>query len=239
MKTIINILTYLLLVSTIYSQDCESEIHITTNASNSVIYINNEFAGNGEASIKLEKGIHFVKVKDAERKWDAEIIQDTIRINDCDEQISLTYRLTERFFVDTEPQDASVYKNDQLIGHTPLFIHNGVDKVLLTKKDFAEKFIELKNIPRYKKVNLDFTGEINGSKFTDTPWFEILIGTAVAFGATAAHFKIKADKEYDKYLETQNPAYLKETDNYDLYSGIAFGALQVNFGLLIYFLLSE
>ncbi|MFC2135333.1 hypothetical protein ACFLR4_01960 [Bacteroidota bacterium] len=239
MKTIINIFMLLLFVSTIYSQDCESEIFVKTNTPNSFIYVDNDFAGNGNVELKLKSGIHFIKIKDVERKWDAKIIQDTIHIHDCGEEISLSYKLPERYYLDSEPQDAFVYKSDLLIGNTPLFIHNGIDKVLLTKDDYAEKFIKLKDINRYKKVNLDFTGEINGSKFTETPWFEILIGTAVAFGATAAHFKIQADKKYDKYLETQNPAYLNETDNLDLYSGIAFGALQVNFGLLIYFLLSE
>jgi hypothetical protein len=38
---------------------------------------------------------------------------------------------------------------------------------------------------------------------------------------------------------TGNDDYLRQTRRYDLISGITFGAVQVNFGLLLYYFLKE
>lgn len=76
-------------------------------------------------------------------------------------------------------------------------------------------------------------------KFIDSDLFYIVVGSAIAFGATAAYMKFEADDYYDKYKSTNNKKYKDSTDKYDLYSGIALGAMEINFGYLIYRLLSD
>ena len=75
--------------------------------------------------------------------------------------------------------------------------------------------------------------------FIDSDMFLIVVGSAVLFGATAAYFKLESDVAYDKYLVTSNKKYKDKTDQYDLYSGIALGALEINFGILIYKFLTD
>lgn len=75
--------------------------------------------------------------------------------------------------------------------------------------------------------------------FIDTDLFLILVGSAVALGATSAYFKLESDKYYDKYLKTNDKQHLNKVDDYDLYSGLALGALEINFGFLIYKFLTD
>ena len=75
--------------------------------------------------------------------------------------------------------------------------------------------------------------------FFTSSTFKILIGSAAVLGGVAAYFKIKADRKYDDYLQTKNRSILDEVDRLDLYSGVAFGLLQINFGYLIYKFLTD
>ncbi|MDH7604419.1 MAG: hypothetical protein QHH13_05925 [Melioribacter sp.] len=77
------------------------------------------------------------------------------------------------------------------------------------------------------------------NELSESNWLKILIGTSAVLGATAAYFKINADKKYDEYLSTGDKEILKRVNRLDLYSGIAFGLLQINFGYLIYKFLLE
>lgn len=71
-------------------------------------------------------------------------------------------------------------------------------------------------------------------ELSESNWLKVLIGTSAVLGATAAYFKINADKKYDEYLLTGDKETLKKVNRFDLYSGVAFGLLQINFGYLIY-----
>ncbi|MEG8947426.1 hypothetical protein [Rosettibacter firmus] len=76
--------------------------------------------------------------------------------------------------------------------------------------------------------------EISKSK-----WFKVLIGSTAVFGVFAAYFKISADGKYDEYLKSGDRDILNNVNRLDLYSGIAFGLMQINFGYLIYKFLIE
>jgi len=86
----------------------------------------------------------------------------------------------------------------------------------------------------YEYINKNKT-----KSFFSSGTFKILIGSAAVIGGVAAYFKIKADRKYDDYLQTKNRSELDEVDRLDLYSGIAFGLLQINFGYLIYKFLTD
>ena len=54
---------------------------------------------------------------------------------------------------------------------------------------------------------------------------------AIGGGALAAHFKFKADDEYELYLESGDPAIKESVDRYDRYSYVALGTMQVGIGV--------
>lgn len=79
----------------------------------------------------------------------------------------------------------------------------------------------------------------NSENFIDSELFYVIIGSAVALGAAAAYFKLESDDYYQKYLITNDQSLKKKTDRYDLYSGIALGAMEINIGILIYKFLTD
>jgi len=88
-------------------------------------------------------------------------------------------------------------------------------------------------------INFNFTNENEDENFYNKPLFKILLGSFVALGATAAYFKIKADKRFDEYKRTNNNSLLDETNRLDTLGGAAFVLMQINLGVLIYFFLSD
>src|SRR5690606_12850649 len=129
--------------------------------------------------------------------------------------------------------------NDSIIGYTPIRLPLSLKEVHLSRNNYSSENINLHNVPVQPRVKLNFLGTENDEPFIHSTLFKILIGSAVALGATAAYFKIEADNNFDKYTETRQSVYLENTDQYDLYSGLAFGALQINFGVLLYLFLIE
>lgn len=102
--------------------------------------------------------------------------------------------------------------------------------------DYDMKQIESSSVQPniYEYINKNKT-----ESFFSSGTFKILIGSAAVLGGVAAYFKIKADRKYDDYLQTKNNSMLDEVDRLDLYSGITFGLLQINFGYLIYKFLTD
>lgn len=120
-------------------------------------------------------------------------------------------------------------------------------KGIVKNKSMTKPLLELRTkrkwIPSSLNRTTNKTSIINLKKkepnFIDSDLFLIVVGSAVAFGATAAYLKFEADDSYDKYKLTNDKKYKNRTDSYDLYSGIALGAMEINFGYLIYKFLTD
>ena len=150
----------------------------------------------------------------------------------------ITVHAQDSLYFKTNPEDVYVIKNDSLIGHTPLFINGSIGKVTLTKPGYEKMSFNLNGYDN-NPVSLKFTGKKTVESFFESSVFKIFVSTIVVLGGVTAYYKIKADKRYDDYQATGDGNLLKETRRYDLISGISFAALQVNFGFLIYYFLSE
>jgi hypothetical protein len=240
MKEIFKILfVFFLFTQLSYAHDCKAVVKINSDNDDLLIFVDDKYAGNGTVEMNLEKGQHKIKVKEPGIKWDARSIQKVISIDNCEQNYSFTLQLEDEVLLKTNPDDVYVYDKDLFLGNTPLLISRNVETIELEKRDYKLRTLKLSDLPGANPVKLDFTGELKTKSFTETPYFGILIGTAVGLGAIAAYYKIQADQSYDKYEETKEGKYLDDTRHYDNISGIAFGALQINFGTLIYFLLSD
>ncbi len=222
----------------VYAQDCKAGIRIKTDSPSAKIYINDSLAGNGNAQLELTKGSYHLVVMEEADRWNSQSFEDTLRIINCNDTV-LTYNFRSEVYLDTEPQDVYVYQDSALIGHTPLFLPINTGIVLLRKPGFAEKIVTIKDLSANEKVKLNFTGKKRGESFFEQNIFKILVGGIVALGGISAYYKLRADDNFDQYQFTGNRYYLDQTHKYDLISGITFGAVQVGFGFLIYYFLSD
>ncbi len=230
---------FFLVSNFILAQDCTSQVILKSNIPNTIFYIDSLKIGEGaDISADINKGIHKITAVENNKRWNAESFSDTINIK-CNNDTTLNFVFEKRSFIQTYPADAYVYYKDSLIGHTPLFVNNNIDNIKLVKDGFENVDYNLNNSKNPGIIDLKFIGIKEGKSFFKKDLFKILVGSLLVLGGTTAYFKIKADNNFSKYQDTADNGYLTKTRRYDLISGITFGAVQINFGLIIYYFLFD
>ena len=235
------ILILVFIVSTVsFAQDdsCKAIVTINTDINNYQVYLNgNKLDHINE--LQLKSGTYILKLVESDCHWNSKEITDTITVQNCD-PLKLSYSFSSnKYFLQTDPSDAEVIENDSVIGYTPLILSTSYSNLLLSRKDYAEKLISTDELRNSPVIKLDYIGNGENQSFYGSPKFLVLVGTAIALGAATAYYKLKADDKFDEYQITGNPDLLDETDRYDLISGITFTAMQIDFGAIIYFFLTE
>ena len=233
------IVMFIVLGTNVFAQNCKATLNITANNSSALIFINDNYLGKGSISIEVEKGRYTVAVRESLVKWNGYEKFDTVNVDRCDKQYSLKFDVAEKVFVDSSPQNAAIVENDSIVGYTPNFINLKQFQDIQLKKGSSITDIRYNSLLENKTQHIDYKPKIVTPDFTETPWFKVLVGSAVVFGVTAAYFKLQADKKYDSYLFSKDRSTLDEVDRLDVYSGVALGLLQVNVGYLIYRFLTD
>lgn len=239
MKLIKAAIILLVFFTTISAQNCNSVLEIKTNNQNAFIFINEKFVGNGNISISLTPNLYQILIRESLYKWNGEEIIDTVKIDECEKKYFSNYKINEKKFLDSYPQDAVISYLGNIIGYTPTYVNIESYDSLEVVKGSSKFVIRRDEMLEGSLIKFDYKSNIKNGSFSDSDLFKILIGSSVIFGSTAAYFKIIADKKYDEYLITKDKKTLEKVNKLDLYSGIAFGLLQVNFGYLIYKFLIE
>ena len=224
--------------SEIIPQDCKAKLIVKTDEEKSIITLNNKFLGYGNIETRINTGEYILSIHEPFDKWDTKYFLDTLNVTDCND-INLSYNFNSALYLKTNPQDVYVYGKDSLLGNTPLFVPVNYDQIELSKPGYQSKLINLNQLNGNNLINLKYTGENITKSFYEKDIFKILVGTMVLLGGTTAYFKLKADNRYDSYLSTENQSYLDQTKKFDTISGITMTALQINFGILIYYFLTD
>ncbi len=223
----------------VFAQDCRSVLNVITDNDSARIYINGNLSGIGKTELELEKGIYVVKAEEPPPVWNARILTDTVNLTGCNKTQIIHFTFASYRYINSSPQDASVFAHDSLIGYTPLFISAGYKEAELTKDGYDSKKFSPESLPYGKTITLKFTGTPEGKHFFRKDIFKYLVGGIVVLGGVTAYFKLKADNRFSEYQATGTQSKLDETRKYDLISGIAMGGLEINFGLLIYYFLTD
>lgn len=237
-KIILNIL-FLFAAVEICAQNCTATLQIETNKDSSLIFVDDNFKGFGRIKIEVNPGKYFIGIKENTAKWNGQEIYDSVNIKLCGKEYLRSYNLSDKIYIETKPDNAAIFVYDSLTAFSPNFVSVDQFQTVKLKKGNAGKSFHSSELSAYNNISLDFTTAPRNGSFTNSTWFKVLLGSAAVFGATAAYYKIQADKKYDQYVEEKNPVLLDDVDRYDLYSGVAFGLLQINFGYLIYRFLTD
>jgi hypothetical protein len=238
-KIFFTFLLFFLFTAEYYPQDCLAELIIESDIEYVEIFINNISVGVGSRfSIELENADYVVTVNENSDRWDARSFTDTLHISNCN-KIKLNYNFRSEAFLNTDPQNVSVSKEDSLIGFTPLFIPTDLEKVYLQKPGYLAKEVLPDEIYSSQKIILNYVGEEKKESFFEGTLIKVLVGSAVLLGASTAYFKLEADKKFDEYLITGDREILDQTNRFDVISGVTFVAMQINFGFIIYLFLTD
>jgi hypothetical protein len=200
--------------------------------------LDNKYLGTGIVKAEISKGKHILYIKENKFNWDAEEIRDTINMEECIDK-ELFFQFRNKIFISGKPQDTEIYVKDSLIGNTPLNLSSTISEISLRHNGYKEKDLSINKFTASENYDLVNIYKANNKDYLKTNIFKILVGSAIIFGGTAAYFKLKADNNYDEYNSNNIQSYLDKTHKYDMISGIAFGALQINFAALIYFFLTD
>lgn len=204
---------------------------------NSVTIINDSIFYSNSFSENYLYGKYKIVVKENSKEWGSESNIFEIILNEENPNFHKEITFSKKNFIDSNPSNAKVILNDSVIGYTPLSLSLNSQNIIIEKDNFKSVFIN--PVKEINTVELEKFQLENNNSFLETYLFETLIGTAVALGATAAYYKIEADKKYDDYLKTRDKSLIDKTEKLDLISGISFSLLQINFGALIYLFLTS
>jgi hypothetical protein len=233
-KIFINIFLFTALAA---AQECHPVIILSSDAENVEYLLNGTPVAEGKtASLNSDTGSVVLIARQKGNLWNRIFFVDTLNITNCG-TYKLNYNFSSVTYLKTEPADAYVYRNDSLLGNTPLYLDNSEGVYTLRKGGYKEKTVS--NLDLSSVVNLESSAPAAGKRFYEQSLFRYLMGGLLVLGGTTAYFKLKADENYDSYRITGEGKLLDETRKYDLISGISFAALQVNFGFLLYYFLTE
>lgn len=164
-------------------------------------------------------------------------------------------------YINSIPQNATVYLNDSLAGETPFRFINydfdsskGLEITIKLQGYFDYSFkITAADLPLNKTIELIPVNKLslknnspvreNNNDFFKSPRKVVpIVVTSVitaGSGVLSYYFKKIANDRYEEYLATGNQKKFDETKKYDLYSGLCLAAFQIGLAAFIYFLLID
>ncbi len=216
------------------------------------VYVNKKFVGiTPLQDLQVTSGSVLVRiVYPNARAWNATEKVDTLLIHEGQSTL-FEADLGVTLSLNSVPAGAEVVSASLKLGSTPLFWRgNLLRDLVLTKDGYGEEAVSVsqldKSAPlvRMKPTILGVVdpevlspSSLNGGA-ARLPVY-LSASAMILSGFTAAYLKDKADREFEIYKRTLNPANRVSTQRLDRQSSIAFTVTQISFAALAHFLLLE
>jgi hypothetical protein len=244
-KSIKYLILLLLFASYAFSQSLN--ISIRTNIDSCLVFIDSQYIGKTPiSSFSIQPGTYKLKAVTGDLEvWHKQMIEKTIVVDSASKNLFLL-EFKNKMRIETEPDNAEVFINNQKTGNTPCeILYNRGDTLSIMKEDYEEKTLiidKINNKPEIFKLvpkkNLEITftqPEIGHNKGT----YYALIGGGLAFGIMSVLTKHKADNLETEYRIGPTNELKTSIRKYDLLSGISLGIFEACFLTLSYLLLSD
>lgn len=223
------------------------------------VYLNGTLAGPSPiVDYRLAPGSYRIDIlHDASNSWMHANWSDSIRVSAGD-TIQISAILQRPYTIRSVPFDAEVYWKEEFLGTTPLIIEipDSTRRVLrVVKPGFlpAEvqcspdggQFISVDLREDVEaKAQIDALNQRLASRQSrDRRRAAYLAGIGLASGAAAMLLKNTADQRYEHYQRAGSQGEMDrlfaDTERFDLYSSVAFGAAQVSLALSFYYFLKS
>jgi len=229
------------------------KISIISNPEDAKIFLDTSYIGKTPLlDFEARSGKYKLKVINPKSLLDWENENEVMNL-DLSRDTVININFPYYYYFNTDPFNASVFKNDSLLGLTPLrfFTQSELSgNLLIKKKNYRDFVFELKNYDFETGANIsllskgieninDVVYKNRGTQFKTKRNLYTIIGlgaAAIAGGYFSIKFKNKANDSYDNYIATGNSAQLTESTSNDTYFVISLVLMQMAVGGLIYFL---
>jgi hypothetical protein len=228
-------------------------LNVLTNVEQAEVFLDSVSIGFAPVeNHKIKKGQYELKLMNPKRlgDWQNENIIETINLN-IDTTVYAGFQYYYKF--NSIPFDAGVYRNDSVLGYTPLrhmsdYLMKGI--VTFRKKNYRDLIYDMNSYDPFSGANVTLKLKDNakvdpdvvknkGTQFKTSRNLPLIMGLAassIAAGYFAYDYKSKANDLYDEYTLTGDKQKLDDSRQNDTYFAIALVLMQAAIGGLVYFL---
>ncbi len=225
-----------------------SVVVIDTNYPQAAVYADDVLLGTaGERVFRLPLGTATIRlVAGGKANWSIPPLTHDLKTGRTD-TVGLRLDFPYYYRFESTPFGASVFDggvNDDLLGQTPLvrsFTDPLTRRIVFALDGYEPREIapgnDVWNVHSVELRPVEEGERRNGEVALQPPdsrrkWIDYAaLGTAAVAGVLAVHYKFKADRRYDVYRDTGDPALRPDIKRYDVYSGVALGVMQGSLGL--------
>lgn len=257
-KTVLIVCT--LLCSSLFGQvqqqtDSLGTVSIVTEPPGADLFVDSLFVGKSPLErISVQRGTHHIKAfYPSVFAWNAVVAQETLEVSGV-ERLEKRLSIGGVLRVQSDPPGGNVIYRGSTLGATPLFLHSkspllgnlmiqkdGFDSLQIPVSKIRSGFIRVQLRPKEGNGGLLNLGDLRGMgvKAADH-WLTYASGaTMIVSGVASAYMKDQANREFDRYLLSKDPASLSSTRRLDRGAAISLVISQISFAILSYLLLSE
>jgi len=242
------------LLSTAFAQT--GRISVESTPKGAVVYVDSVLAGTTPLERhEVSVGKHELKVVYPNATSWLNVSKHEIIDVAADADARYTFELGSLLALNTKPAGATVMLRDRELGATPLYYRSPdlISGTLVLKKEGYEQstisvtpetpfppLIALKPLAQNIDEKLPDVLPADYENGSSPRWATYAAATSMILsGVLSAYWKDRANSDFDKYVETRDPALLASTQRLDHRSGIAITISHASFAALAYLLLSE
>lgn len=236
--------------------DSTGTASIITEPAGADVYIDSVFIGKSPfKGITLMRGSHWIRAfYPSVFAWNAIEMQDSLVVSGADQQ-EKRLALGEILRVQSDPPGGIVRYGGAELGLTPLYTRlpsmiagdlivrkDGYDSLRVTAGEINRGLLRVRLSPRNKSGVSSRPSDVlgvNGAIPKDHVMTYASGAAMIVSGVASAIMKDRANRNFDTYLQSNNPADLSATRNLDRGAAAALIVSQISFAFLAYFLLSE
>jgi hypothetical protein len=254
------LITSVILCTSVFGQtsqpaDSVNTLTILTDPPGADLFIDSMYVGKSPFKQSgIAEGTHRIKAfSPSVFSWNATVVEDTLRVV-AGQLVEKCLVMARALSVQTEPAGGTVLLNGRPVGLTPVYItgvpdlngnltiqKRGYDSLVVPVHEIKGGSLRLRLRPIDLTKNAPGNGDLRGPDLVATDhWPTYVSGiTMIVSGVTSAILKDQANKEFDKYLLTKDPATLSNTNRLDRGAAISLVVSQISFVVLTYLLLGE
>ena len=235
------------------ADDSLASVSIVTTPVGADVYVDSVFVGKSPLqNISILKGRHTIKAfYPSVFSWNPLIVVDSLEVvqgANPEKQMALGTHLR----VQTDPSGSTVTIGGTIAGTTPLYLQSpelirenlfitklGYDTLEVPIVDQNAGFLFARLNPKSGFPRGTNPGVVPGAPTSDQ-WLTYASGaTMIGSGVLSAYLKDRANREFDRYMNTKDPGSLSLTRRLDKGAAAALVVSQISFAVLAYILLSE